>query len=93
MKILERLKLLDTQINDISKEIKKGEYKAAGLVISLSIGKNGNYISDIELGVSSSIEESLLYLILDGLEKTKEAYLRDLKKEMEEANEYLNKNN
>lgn len=91
MTTLEKLQLLDTQINDISKEIKKGGYKAAGLVISLSIGQNGNYISDIQLGVYSCIEERVLTLILEGLVTTKEVYLHDLRKESEKIVEYLNK--
>jgi len=70
---IERYQQLESQIKWVQKELSKGEYKAAGLSLHLSIGANdededGEYFS---FGIYSGIEKELLELILRGLEEHK----------------------
>ena len=88
MNNIERFKQLEKQITWVERELKKGEYKAAGLSVDISIGEDGEYIS-MSLGIYSGIEEDLLRLMLKGLEGTKEYVYKDIQKEYNTLKQFI----
>ena len=91
---IERFKQLEKQINWVERELKKGEYKAAGLSIDMCIGNQeddpnpGNNVS-MSFGIYSGIEQELLELILRGLKETKEYVLKDIIDQQKEINHFM----
>lgn len=90
---VERFKQLEKQILWIQKELKKGEYMAAGLSVDVCIGQSDeeNYKS-FSFGVYSGIEKELLELILRGLEETKGYVKKDIQKEYETLKDFIENN-
>lgn len=88
MNNIERFKQLEKQITWVENELKKGEYKAAGLGIDISVGEEGEYMS-MSFGIYSGIEQELLELILRGLRETKEYVLKDILNEQKKLNQFI----
>lgn len=92
-----RYNLLEKQIKWIQTELKKGEYKAAGLSVDMCIGNwdndphPANNIS-ISLGVYSGIEQELLELVLKGLIETRKYVLKDIQEEFNSLKEFIENN-
>lgn len=88
MNNIERFKQLEKQITWVERELKKGEYKAAGLGVDITIGENGEYMS-MSFGIYSGIEQELLELILRGLKKTQKYVLKDILNEQKDLDQFL----
>lgn len=88
MSNIERYKQLEEQIKWVNLELMRGEYKAAGIQIDVSVGEEEEFKS-FSFGIYSGIEQELLELILRGLEETKGYILMDIKKESEELTKFL----
>lgn len=88
MKNIERYKQLEEQIKWVNLELMRGEYKAAGLSVDISIGEEEQFQS-FSFGVYSGIEKELLELILRGLEETKGYILKNIVKEQQELNKFM----
>lgn len=87
---IERYKQLESQIKWVKTELKKGEYKAAGVELYLNIGQlDVDYGMRFSFGIYSGIEQELLELILRGLEETKGYILKNIVKEQQELNQFL----
>ena len=88
MNNIERFKQLEKQITWVERELKKGEYKAAGLGVDISVGEDGEYMS-MSFGISSGIEQELLELLLRGLKETKEYVLKDILNQQKEISQFI----
>lgn len=88
MNNIERFKQLEKQITWVERELKKGEYKAAGLGVDITIGENGEYMS-MSFGIYSGIEQELLELILRGLKETQKYVLKDILNEQKDLDQFL----
>lgn len=90
---IERYKQLENQIKWVQTELKKGEYKAAGIGMEVTIGDwtqvENHTFTYFSFGIYSGIEQELLELILRGLEETKKYILMNIKKESEELTKFL----
>lgn len=88
MNNIERFKQLEKQITWVERELKKGEYKAAGLGVDISVGEDGEYMS-MSFGIYSGIEQELLELLLRGLKETKEYVLKDILNQQKEISQFI----
>lgn len=88
MNNIERFKQLEKQITWVERELKKGEYKAAGLGVDITIGEDGEYMS-MSFGIYSGIEQELLELLLRGLKETKEYVLKDILNQQKEISQFI----
>lgn len=68
----------------------RGEYKSAGIDLLLLIGESEERSREkYSFGIYSGIEQELLELILRGLEETKGYILKNIQKEQQELNQFL----
>ena len=90
---IERYQQLESQKYWVQKELSKGEYKAAGLNVYVSIGDASTEEEtgkNFSFGVYSGIEKELLELILKGLEETLRIYKKNIEEEHKKLTEFLN---
>lgn len=85
-----QIEKIQGQLNFLRHVKKKGEYLAAGLQIGFNVGVSESYDLDIEVGISSNIEEKLINLLIEGLESSKEVWIDRLRQETEENLNFLN---
>lgn len=88
MNNIERFKQLEKQITWVERELKKGEYKAAGLGVDISVGEDGEYVS-MSFGIYSGIEQELLELLLRGLKETQGYVLKDILNQQKEISQFI----
>lgn len=88
--MLNRLKEIDRQIKFVEQILKKEEYLAAGLTISVQVGEGEGPVEYINLGVFSLKEKETLESILEGLYNSRKYNVDFLRMDIQQASDYLN---
>ena len=89
---LARMKELDRQIHDVNVLINRGDYRAAGLSIEITVGQDNDGRGpdlQVQLGIASGAEEVILYKIKGGLEATYEWHKREAHRDLRELQDFF----
>jgi len=85
---LRRIQELDEQIKALTKIIERGEYVAAGLDISLTVGKREDVNHDLRLELCWYLEK-IVPAMLESLQQSRKQALSSLRAEFNEVSMFL----